>query len=267
MRAGKNAPMLRVAGLRKRFGDLVAVDGLDLAVPGGEIAALLGPNGAGKSTAIGCIVGLLDPDDGTIEVAGVDARRDPAAARARIGYVPEVANLYEALTSREFLALKGRLFDVAEAAIADRTERLLSGFDLWERRDDALGSFSKGMLQRVSLASALLVEPRLLVLDEPHSGLDVETSLVLKEVIRGFARRGGAVLYCSHLLDVVETMADRVIVIDRGRALAAGTLAELRSRTGADAGERLEALFQTLTQAADPAARAERILGVRTDRP
>src|SRR5687768_14448731 len=119
--------MLRVAGLRKRFGDLVAVDGLDLTVAAGEVAALLGPNGAGKSTAIGCVVGLLTPDDGSIEVDGLDARRDPITAKRRIGYVPEVASLYEALTPREFLALKGRLFDLDEAAIARRTELLLRG--------------------------------------------------------------------------------------------------------------------------------------------
>lgn len=252
--------MLRIRGLRKRYGDLTAVRELDLDIESGEIVALLGPNGAGKSTTVLCVVGLLEPSAGTIEIDGIDAAKDPQEARRRVSYVPEVAALYDELTPVEYLALRGRLFDLDESTIAQRTNRLLDGFGLGERRDTPIGAFSKGMTQKVSLSAALLTEPSLLVLDEPLSGLDVETTLVFKELLRIYAKRGGAVLYCSHMLDVVETIADRIAVIDRGVLAASGTLAELETRVGTE-GARLEQLFQTLTQASDPEQRAREILG------
>ncbi len=251
---------LRIQDLRKSYGDLVAVDNLGLAANEGEILALLGPNGAGKSTTVQCIVGLLTPDRGTIEIDGVDARKDPRSARSRMSYVPEVASLYEELTPAEYLKLRGRLFDMDDAAIAAATERLLTGFGIFDRVDTPIGEFSKGMTQKVGLSAALLTEPKVLVLDEPLSGLDVETTLVFKEVLREFANRGGTILYCSHLLDVVETLADRIAVIDKGTLVAAGTIDELRAQVGT--GEsRLESLFQSLTEAADPTIRAREILG------
>ena len=253
--------MLRLQGLRKTYGDLVALHGLDLAIAAGEITALLGPNGAGKSTAVKCVVGLLRPDAGTVHVDGVDALQQPQSARRRIGYLPEVARLHEALTPWEYLLLKGRLFDLEDAKIRATGQRLLAGFDLLDRADEPMTAFSKGMLQKVSIASALLTEPKVLVFDEPLSGLDVTTTLVVKELMREFARRGGAVLHCSHLLDVVESMADRIAVLDKGRLLGCGTAAELRTQVGAAAGTHLDAVFRTLVQASDPTARAQSILG------
>src|SRR5690606_2928749 len=134
-----------------------------------------------------------------------DVRRDPGAAKRAIGYVPEVARVYDSLTPFEYLQLKGRLFDLDEARIERDADRLLAGFGLAERADDTMAGFSKGMVQKVSLAAALLPGPTVLVLDEPLSGLDVETAMVVKELVREFASAGGAVLYCSHLLDIVET--------------------------------------------------------------
>lgn len=253
--------VIRIRGLRKTYGDLVAVDGLDLDAAEGEVLALLGPNGAGKSTAVKCLVGLLRPDAGELSIAGHDAVREPALARRALSYVPEIARVHDALTPVEYLQLKGRLFDVADAEIAERSDRLLEGFGLADRRDQAMSGFSKGMAQKVSLAGALLPRPRALVLDEPLSGLDVETTMVVKELLREFAARGGAVLYCSHLLDVVETVAHRVAVIDRGRLQAVGTMDELRSGAGEGADARLEELFRKLTHAGDPGARAREILG------
>jgi ABC-2 type transport system ATP-binding protein len=253
--------MLRLAGLRKAYGSFVALHGLDLTIAAGEILALLGPNGAGKSTTVKCLVGLLEPDAGTIVVDGLDARAQPTAVRARIGYLPEVARLHEVLTPWEFLRLKGRLFDLDEATIQARGERLLAGFDLLPRGDEPMVGFSKGMTQKVSIAAALLTKPRLLVFDEPLSGLDVTTTLVVKELMREFARQGGAVLHCSHLLDVVETTAHRIAVLDRGQLLACGTAAELRTQVGAGAGVHLDAVFRTLVKASDPIATAKAILG------
>lgn len=252
--------MIEIRGLRKAYGDVVAVAGLDLTVAAGEITALLGPNGAGKTTTIGCIVGLLRPDAGSVVIDGIDALADPVASKRKIAYVPEVAALYQALTAEEFLFLKGRLFGLDEARIGASIDRLLAGFGLAERRREPMVAFSKGMTQKVALASALLTEPRALILDEPMSGLDVETTLVLKELLREFARAGGAVLYCSHQLDVVETLAHRVAVLDRGVLQAVGTMDELRAAAGGSH-QRLEELFRVLTAASDPVARARAILG------
>ncbi|MBK8976019.1 MAG: ABC transporter ATP-binding protein [Planctomycetes bacterium] len=252
--------MIRVRGLRKSFGDLVAVDGVDLDAEPGRILAVLGPNGAGKSTTVKCLVGLLEPDAGELVVAGHDLRKSPAQARRALSYVPEVAQLHDALTPLEYLQLRGRLFGLPEARIVTHGEALLDGFGLLERRDHPMAGFSKGMQQKVALASALLTRPRVLILDEPLSGLDVESTLVVKEVVRRFAMGGGTVLYCSHLLDVVESLADRVAVLARGRILAQGTLAELRSAAGAGSDARLDALFQQLTRSVDPVLRAAAIL-------
>jgi ABC-2 type transport system ATP-binding protein len=255
------AAMLQLRSLRKVYGELVALRGLDLHVDKGEILALLGPNGAGKSTAVKCTVGLLPPDGGSVAVAGLDVASDPAAAKRRIGYLPEVARLHEALTPREYLLLKGRLFDMDDDRIVAEAGRLLSGFELQARQDEPMLTFSKGMLQKVSLCGALLTGPELLVLDEPLSGLDVNATLLVKELVREFARRGGAVLYCSHMLDVVENIADRVALLDRGQLLACGTLAELRQGAGAAAETRLDSLFRTLTKGSDPVGAAKAMLG------
>jgi ABC-2 type transport system ATP-binding protein len=260
-RAAKMRPMLALSGLRKAYGDRVALHGLDLQVQPGEVLALLGPNGAGKSTAVRCVVGLTPPDAGRVTVDGVDALADPDAARRRIGYVPEVARLYESLTPNEYLLLKGRLFDLPDDRIAAAAARLLQGFGIHERADEPMASFSKGMLQKVSLSSALLTSPKLLVLDEPLSGLDVETAFTVKEVIREFAQCGGAALYCSHILDVVQNVAHRIAVLHHGRLLACGTLDELRAQAGSSAGADLGSVFRLLTESHDPAATARALLG------
>jgi ABC-2 type transport system ATP-binding protein len=252
--------VLQISSLRKTYGALVALAGLDLEVRAGEILALLGPNGAGKSTTVKCLVGLLRPDSGAVTVDGRDALQD-ASTRSLIGYLPEVARLHETLTPWEFLLLKGRLFDLDDAVVTARAERLLDGFDILERRDEPMVAFSKGMLQKVSISAALLTEPKLLVFDEPLSGLDVTTALVVKQLMREFVARGGAVLHCSHMLDVVENTAHRIAVLDRGELLAEGTAAELRSHAGAGDDEHLDKVFRSLVRASDPAAAAKAILG------
>ncbi|MEC7726392.1 MAG: ABC transporter ATP-binding protein [Planctomycetota bacterium] len=252
--------MLAITDLRKTYGSLVALEGLNLEVQPGEILALLGPNGAGKSTAVKCLVGMLKPDSGTVHVDGLDALGAPESRRL-IGYLPEVARLHETLTPWEFLLLKGRLFDLEDAAIAARAERLLAGFGLLERRDEPMVAFSKGMLQKVSISAALLTDPKLLVFDEPLSGLDVTTAQVVKELMHEFAGRGGAVLHCSHLLDVVEHTAHRIAVLDKGKLLAQGTAAELRAQAGAGAATNLDPVFRSHDQASDPAQAANAILG------
>ncbi len=254
--------MIQVSSLRKTYGELVAVDDLSFRIAPGEVLALLGPNGAGKTTTVHCIVGLLAPDRGTITIDGHDIVRDPIPAKRLVAYVPEAASLYESLTPFEYLTLRGRLFELPEDKIAAAIHRLLDGFGLLPRRPNPLVGFSKGMIQKVTLAAALLTEPKVLMLDEPLSGLDVETTMVLKEILKEFAERGGAVLYCSHLLDVVETVAHRIAILDQGKLVAIGTLEELRSVEGEDhKDQRLEGLFRDLTAASDPTEKARAILG------
>ena len=253
--------MLELRALTKSYGDRLALSGLDLQIAAGEVLALLGPNGAGKSTAVRCITGLQQPDSGSIRVDGVTLSEDPSRARRLIGYVPETAQLHEALTPNEFLLLKGRLFDLEDDEVAKSATRLLSGFGIGDRADEPMAGFSKGMMQKVSLASALLTRPRLLILDEPLSGLDVETTLTVKELLREFAENGGAVLYCSHILDVVQTVAETIAVLHHGKLLAKGSLEELRTTVGASGHDDLGSVFRQLTKAADPASTAREILG------
>lgn len=252
--------MLAIANLRKTYGSFVALDGLDLNIAPGEILALLGPNGAGKSTTVKCLVGLLKPDTGSVRIDGVDALAD-SSARRLIGYLPEVARLHETLTPWEFLLLKGRLFDLDDKLVAERGERFLAGFGILDRKDEPMVAFSKGMLQKVSISAALLTDPKLLVFDEPLSGLDVTTALIVKQLMHEFAARGGAVLHCSHMLDVVENTAHRIAVLDKGKLLACGSAAELRAQSGKGQDEHLDDVFRSLVQASDPAAAANAILG------
>lgn len=253
------AELAALRGVSMRFGDTLALEALDLVVRRGEVFGLLGPNGAGKTTAIRILCGLLEPTTGRAHIGGWDVARDPLAARRRLGFVPDGAPLYQNLSPRQHLHLVGRLHGLREAFLHEETQRLLEAFGLSSRMDDPVGSFSHGMRQKTALACALLPRPELLVLDEPLSGLDAETTGVVKEVLRGWAERGGGVLYTSHLLDVVERVCDRMAVLHEGRLVACGTLDELRRQAGRE--DSLEAVFRALTSAQDPAVKAARILG------
>ena len=246
-------------GITQRFGELVAVDSLDLAIRPGEVLGLLGPNGAGKTTALRILVGLLAPTEGRALIGGRDVREDPLAARRRLGYVPDGAPLYANLSARRHLLLVGRLHGLEGEALEVEAARLLESLDLAERADDPVGDFSHGMRQKVALACAILPRPTLLILDEPLSGLDAPTAIVVKELLRTWAGDGGSVLYTSHLRDVVERVCDRMAILSHGRLVALGTLEELRERSGRDG--TLDEVFRAVTEAPDPAEAARRILG------
>lgn len=218
--------MIRLDPLYKRFGDVMALDGLALEARRGEVLALLGPNGAGKSTAIKCLVGLVHPDRGTVEVAGIDVQRAPKRARALIGYLPQQVNFYENLTPREVLAFFARLRQADPAQIP----HLLETLGLASCAERRTVGFSGGMRQRLGLAVALLGDPPLLVLDEPTAGLDPEASGLFKRLIRERREAGGTVLVSSHLLAEIEPLADRIAVCARGRIVALDDLAALRHR-------------------------------------
>jgi len=261
--AGSNtpnaAPLAELRGVCRRFGEHEVVSNIDLIVRAGEVVGLLGPNGAGKTTTVRMLCGVLPPTAGELFIAGRDVVREPLEARRAIGYVPDGAPLYPNLSPRQHLLLVGRLHGLDERRLSAEADRLLGHLDLAGRRDDPVGQFSRGMRQKTALACALLHRPRLLILDEPLSGLDAPTAAMFKEVLRAWADRGGAVLYTSHLLDVVERVCDRMAIMTRGRFVGVGTLDELRARAGQEG--TLEQVFGALARTENPAALARALLG------
>jgi ABC-2 type transport system ATP-binding protein len=227
-------PGLEIHGLVKRF-DRPAVDGLELAVRAGEFYALVGPNGAGKTTTLRMIAGLLRPDSGTIRVGGIDALADPVAAKRIIAWVSDEPMIYDKLTPREYLEFVAGLWGVEPALAAARAQELLDWLGLAPHGDERCESFSKGMRQKVTLAGALVHDPRVIILDEPLTGLDAGSARQVKTVLRERTQAGGTVIMTTHILEVAERMADRIGIIAHGRLIAEGTLEELRDRTGTHA--------------------------------
>jgi ABC-2 type transport system ATP-binding protein len=222
---------LELIGLVKRF-DRPAVDGLNLNVRAGEFYALLGPNGAGKTTTMRMIAGLLRPDAGTIRVAGIDALADPIAAKQMMAWISDEPMIYDKLTPREYLEFVAGLWGVAPALAEARAQELLRWLELAPHAQERCEGFSRGMRQKVALAGALVHDPRLIILDEPLTGLDAGSARHVKNVLRERVRAGGTVIMTTHILEVAERMADRIGVIARGRLIAEGTLEELRLRAG-----------------------------------
>jgi ABC-2 type transport system ATP-binding protein len=232
--------------LTKRYGSLTAVEDLDLEVSGGELFGFLGPNGAGKTTTIKMLVGLLRPTSGSARVAGYDILADPEQAKARIGYVPDSATLYDKLSAREFLEFSGDLYHVQRQLRDRRIDALLNLFGLADRERDFLSGFSRGMRQKVSLAAALLHDPQVLFLDEPTVGLDPQSARQMKDILQDVCREGKTVFFSTHILEIAERMCTRLAIINHGRLVAVGTLEELRRQVGADR-QSLEQIFLELT--------------------
>lgn len=244
-------PALQIRGLRKSF-VRPAVDGLDLTVRAGELYGLLGPNGAGKTTTLRMVSGLLRPDGGTIAVFGIDAVAQPIEAKRVIAWLPDDPMIYGKLTPLEYLEFVAGLWGVDAGAARDRSHDLLRRLDLWEHRHDYCENFSRGMKQKVGLAGALVHDPRLLILDEPLTGLDAAIARQVKDILAERVSAGATVILTTHILEVAERMADRIGIIDRGRLIAEGIAAELAREAGGSAS--LEQTFLRLTQDARAAA-------------
>ncbi|MES1157013.1 MAG: ABC transporter ATP-binding protein [Alphaproteobacteria bacterium] len=243
-------------GLTKKFGDKVAVAGIDLNIRAGELYALLGPNGAGKTTTLRMVAGLLKPDGGAIRVFGVDALSDPIAAKRVIAWLPDEPMLYDKLTAWEYLEFIAGLWGVDVKTARQRAEELLKVLDLWDHRNERCEGFSRGMKQKTSLAGALIHDPQLLMLDEPLTGLDAAIAKQVKDILQARVHAGCCIILTTHILDVAERLADRIGIIQHGKLLAEGTLAELRGRAGGG-GASLEDVYLQLVgaaHAAEPAA-------------
>lgn len=239
---------LETVGLRKSFASPV-LQGLDLRIRPGELFALLGRNGAGKTTSLRIIAGLLEPDSGEVLICGMDRASNPVEARRPLAWLPDEPLIYDKLTPLEFLQFMAGLWGVPPDRASGRSEELLRWLGLWERRGDRCETFSRGMRQKVALAGALVHEPSLLLLDEPLTGLDVESARQVKDFLRQYTDQGGTVLLTTHILEVVERLADRIGILHDGRLLAVGTLAELQALAG-DGASTLEDLFLVLTRQA-----------------
>jgi ABC-2 type transport system ATP-binding protein len=237
--------MIELSNLVKRFGDLVAVNGVSLEVSRGEFFAILGPNAAGKTTTIKILTGLIRPTSGTAKVAGFDVQAEPLEARRRMAYVPDFPFLYDKLTPAEFLRFTGQLFQMTEEQIEEESRELIHRFELRSYLRKPIEGLSHGTKQRVAIVSALMHRPEVFILDEPMVGLDPHHARVLKDTLKERSVRGMTVFISTHQLSVAEEMADRIGIMHRGGLIAVGTREELRKQSGSDGA--LEQTFLSLT--------------------
>ncbi len=248
-----NGPAILAQGLRKVYGTHEAVKHVDLYVHPGEIVGFLGPNGAGKTTTLKMLTGLLKPTAGRAAIIGYDIQQEPVAAKGQFGYVPDTPNLYGKLSGWEFLRFMGRLYRVPAEQAERRAAELLRVFDLYDAGTDMIEGYSHGMQQKMALAGALVHDPKVLFLDEPTVGLDPRSARLIKDLLSQLGDRGTAVLFSTHILEIAERMCDRVVIINKGEIVAAGTMEELRAHGGGT----LEDIFLNLTGGAEYAEIAE----------
>jgi len=243
---------IETKGLRKAFGDLVAVDDLDIAVPSGSFYGFLGPNGAGKSTTIKCLTGLLRPTAGKFRILDIDPMVDPVAVKQKVGVVPEDLALFERLSGSETLAFVGQVYGLNAQSLRDRSAELLELMDLAKAAGDLVADYSHGMRKKLALAAALLPAPRLLFLDEPFEGIDAVASRQIKNLLTQYVKGGGTVFLTSHILEIVDRLCDHIGVIHKSRLVAEAPIAEFRGATG----RTLEEIFLDLIGAEDADAPA-----------
>jgi ABC-2 type transport system ATP-binding protein len=225
---GSDVAALELAGLVKRFGDTVAVDHIDLTVPAGSFFGLVGPNGAGKTTALSMAVGLLRPDGGTVRIFGHDVWADPVGAKALIGVLPDGMALPDRLTGREILRYLGLLRGIAREVTEQRADELLRVLELDHAESTAVVDYSTGMKKKITLATALLHNPRLLLLDEPFEAVDPVSAATIRTILRRFVAGGGSVIFSSHVMALVEGLCDHLAVLAKGKVVASGSLDDVR---------------------------------------
>ncbi|HYB93376.1 MAG TPA: ABC transporter ATP-binding protein [Vicinamibacterales bacterium] len=254
---------LHARNLSKQFSGIRVVHGVSLTLRPGEILGYLGPNGSGKTTTARMIAGLLEPSSGIVEYAGADIRDDVIGFHRCLGYVPEEPYLYPFLSGREYLELVGRLREVPERLLASKIDGFLQLFNLTPAADQSIASYSKGMRQKIVVSAALLHDPAIVIFDEPETGLDVATTLMLRHLVRTLAARGKAIMYSSHILEVVERVCDRVIVLDQGAVVANDSIERVRALS---ARASLEGVFAQLVIQNDPETVARELADVAARR-
>lgn len=237
-------PAIQIQALKKAYGSQLVLKGIDLEVFPGEVIGYIGPNGAGKSTTIKILIGMLNEFDGEVRVLGHDVKTETLEVKRRIGYVPENASLYEVLTPVEYLLFIGRLYQLDDADVERRAAELLDIFGLGSHGSTRMNTFSKGMRQKVLLIAGMIHNPDVIFLDEPLSGLDANAVILVKEILAQLKAAGKTIFYSSHLMDVVEKISDRIVILNGGQVIANGTFDELK--TLAQSGT-LETIFQDLT--------------------
>jgi len=242
--------LIEAVGLVKHYGPHRAVDGVDLTVYSGEVYAFLGPNGAGKTTTLRMLMGLVEPQEGSVKIDGRDIKKQPREAKAVVGFVPDRPFLYEKLTAAEFLRFLGGIYGLSGGETERRIGELLEFFDLADWTDELIEGFSHGMKQRLTFAGALLHKPKVLIVDEPMVGLDPRGAKLIKETFRQLAAEGAGILMSTHTLEIAQETSDRIGIIREGRIIAEGTMSRLREMAHADGGK-LEDIFLSLTGGED----------------
>jgi len=237
-------PIIVLKNLWKSYSGTPVLKGINLSVLPGQVIGYIGPNGAGKSTTVKILCGLLSDFEGEVLVAGKDIRKEPLAAKQKIGFIPELAELYETLTPHEFLHFMAALYGMDAQVAEERMTKMLGAFGLAGNLHQRMDTFSKGMRQKVLITSGLLHNPDIIIMDEPLSGLDANSVIIIKELIGKLAAEGKTIFYCSHMMDVVEKVSDRIILINQGEVVADGSFEELKSQQG---NQSLERIFAQLT--------------------
>jgi ABC-2 type transport system ATP-binding protein len=238
-----DAPLIQIRNLQKWYGTKLVLKDLSLDIYPGQVIGYIGPNGAGKSTTVKILTGLIPEFGGEVLVNGISMQHDPQQIKKMIGYVPENAELYEVLTPMEYLDFVGKLYNMDEAVLHTRARKLLTAFGLGNNADDRMDTFSKGMRQKVLLISGIIHDPQIIILDEPLSGLDANAVIMIKELIMRLSQEGKTIFYCSHMMDVVEKVSDRILLINKGEIIADGTFESLKQNHA----DTLEKIFAKLT--------------------
>lgn len=249
-------PIIRISNLRKSYGSKEILKGINLDIYPGQVIGYIGPNGAGKSTTVKILTGLINDFEGEVMVKDIDIKENPLAIKSQIGYVPENAELYDVLTPLEYLDFVGQLYGMENTLIQQRSQQLLKAFGLEQNINNRMDTFSKGMRQKVLLISGIIHNPQIIVLDEPLSGLDANAVIIVKELISLLAKEGKTIFYCSHMMDVVEKVSDRIMLISEGHIIADGTFEQLKTYQS----ESLEQIFSKLTGKEDGSVEASHII-------
>jgi ABC-2 type transport system ATP-binding protein len=255
-------PIITIRRLNKKYGEKEVLKDINLDIFPGQIIGYIGPNGAGKSTTVKILTGIIQDYTGDVVVFDKNLRDSILEVKSKVGYIPEFAELYDLLTPREYLTFVGKLYHLPDDIIEERARKMLDSFSLTENIDQRMDSFSKGMKQKVLITSGLLHNPAIVIMDEPLSGLDANAVILVKELLQALKQEGKTIFYCSHMMDVVEKVSDRIELINNGSIIADGTVDELRQSSG----DSLEQIFSRLTSSGNQVQKADDLAAAMNDR-